>query len=317
MNYSNTTTIEDVNREIFLIMIPSIIFVCILMPIGVFGNAIALYIYGFRFKKLPVHIFLISLSVFDMIGCFFGIPLEIVGSCYPAMYPSRILCKLEKFLIFYSSITSAVTLFVIAVERYNIVCRHDKQQLSIRQAKITAAIIGFLSIAIASCGAVFFDKMVIPISPNLVAEVCMFKPSYEKFFQAYFFIYLIIDLIILVIMLLLYYRIWIAARKHANYIASLNVNGMNESQQTLTAYANIRQTNKILVSITFLFAFSFIPSLIFAVAYPQGDEKLPKVVESLRQFGYRMWYFNGAMNPIVYGLLNSRFRQIFLTCLRK
>eukprot|EP00106_Octopus_bimaculoides_P020892 XP_014788334.1 PREDICTED: type-1A angiotensin II receptor-like [Octopus bimaculoides] len=320
MNYSNTTTIEDINRDTFTAMRPAFIFITILMPVGIFGNAIAMYIYGFRFQKLPVHIFLICLAVFDMIGCLFGIPLEMVELLYPLMYPNRTLCKLERFVIYYSISTSTSTLFVIAVERYNKVCRHDKQQLSVRQAKIMSVIIGFLCIVVALPGVLFFDKTKIPISSNLNAQMCVYTSRSDKIFKSYFLISLLIDIFILAIMCLLYYRIWKVAKKHytrANYTESRNFGDANAHQKNLKAYTKIRQTNKILVCITVLFVVSLIPGLILGIFYPlRYAAKIPVFVESLRQIGFRMWIFNGAMNPVVYGLLNSRFRQIFLNCLQ-
>lgn len=320
MTYSNTTTIEDINRDAFTVMRPAFILISILMPVGVFGNATAMYIYGFRFQKLPVHIFLICLAVFDMIGCLFGIPLEMVELLYPLMYPNRVLCKLERFLIYYSISTSTSTLFVIAVERYNKVCRHDKRQFSVRQAKIMSVIIGFFCIAVALPGVLFFDKIKIPVSSNLHTQMCVYTSRYDKIFQSYFLTSLLIDIIIWVIMFLLYYRIWKVAKRHytrANYTESRNFGDTNAHQQNLKAYTKIRQTNKILVCITVLFVISLIPGLIIGIVYPpRYAANIPVFVESLRQIGFRMWIFNGVINPVVYGLLNSRFRQIFLNCLR-
>ncbi|XP_014789247.1 neuropeptide Y receptor type 2 [Octopus bimaculoides] len=312
MNNSNNT-IEDINREYFNILKPAFIFVSILLPIGLVGNSVALYIYGFRFQKLPVHIFLISLAVFDMIGCIFGIPLEMVALWYSKMYPSNILCKLEKFFIFYSSITSSITLFVIAVERYNKVCRHNRRQLSVRQAKIMTVTIGFLSVGFALPGALFFQRMNDPFSVNSVELICFYKYGYEML-QNYFLLSLGIDLLILTIMFILYHRIWKVAKEHylpTNYAVNLNLNNMNARNQNTRTYAKIRQTNKILVCITLLFAISFIPGLILGITYPLIEGKhIPVLAEYFRHVVIRMWILNCTMNPIVYGLLNTRFRRI-------
>lgn len=307
MNNSNITN-EDFNVEK-----PAFIFVSILLPIGLVGNSIALYIYGFRFQKQPVHVFLISLAVFDMIGCIFGIPLEMVALWYSKMYPSNVLCKLEKFFIFYSSITSTITLLVIAVERYNKVCRHTKKQLSVRQAKIMAVIIGFLSVGLALPGALFFEKMDDPYSPSDGKIICFYKHGYEKL-RNYFLVSLGTDLLILTIMFYLYYRIWKVAKDHylpSNYMVNFNLNNMNARNQSSKTYAKISQTNKILVCITSLFGISFIPGLILGITYPLIEGKhIPIIAEYFRQVVIRMWILNCTMNPIVYGLLNTRFRRI-------
>ncbi|XP_029637956.1 neuropeptide Y receptor type 2-like [Octopus sinensis] len=313
MNNSNNNTIEDINRQYFNILKPAFIFVSILLPVGLVGNSIALYIYGFRFQKLPVHVFLISLAVFDMIGCIFGIPLEMVALWYSKMYPSNILCKLEKFFIFYSSITSTITLLVIAVERYNKVCRHNKKQLSVRAAKIMTVTIGFGSVGLALPGALFFEKMNDPFSVSSVEKVCFYRYGYERL-RNYFLTSLGIDLLILTVMFFLYQRIWKVAKEHyipTNYTINLNLNNMNARNQNTRTYAKIRQTNKILVCITFLFAISFIPGLILGITYPLIEGKhIPDVAEYFRHVVIRMWILNCTMNPIVYGLLNTRFRRI-------
>ncbi|GAB1598377.1 neuropeptide Y receptor type 2-like [Argonauta hians] len=317
MNISNTTTIEDINEEKFFLIRPAFILVSILMPIGIIDNAIALYIYGFRMRKLPVHVFLISLGVFDLIGCLSGIPLELVAMWHSMMYPNRWICKLEKFSIFYSSITSSITLFVIALERYNKVCRYKYRQLTVREAKIIATIIGFLSMALAMPGAMFFDIKSVTVKHTLTHQ-CLYNFGYQPL-QIYFLISLVNMLVILSIMFFLYRRIWKVAREHytpSNYAANININFNVRDKNYRKSHKKILQTNKILLSITLLFAISFIPGLLLGVTYPlYADVKLPVIVESLRQMIFRMWTFNCTMNPIVYGLFNVRFRHIALSML--
>ncbi|GAB1598375.1 hypothetical protein Ahia01_000114600 [Argonauta hians] len=312
MNNTNTTTIESINQAMFYLAIPSLILISTLMCIGIVGNTATLYIYGFRLKKLPVYIFFISLSIFDMIACLFAIPIEMVGVIYPVMYPSTILCKLEKFLVLFSSVSSTQTLLVIAVERYNKICRHTKPQLTVSQAKVIIIVIVCFSIPISLPGGLFFDKATIPITSILEGQICGYTLGYEKIFEIYFLIYLIINFSILIILFVLHYIIWKYAKEHADYMATMESFKKNNEN----SYKKVRQTNKILIYITVLYAISFIPSLIIVVTNPLLDGiQLSEFVFSLREIGFRMWYFNGAINPLVYGLMNNRSRQILLNCL--
>lgn len=45
-------TIEELNVEEVKNLIPAIVYTCLLMPCGVIGNAIVIYIYSFRLYKI-------------------------------------------------------------------------------------------------------------------------------------------------------------------------------------------------------------------------------------------------------------------------
>jgi len=83
----NENLYKDVN-------LPCMVYLCILAFLGIFGNSLVIYIYGFRFKRTTAHFFILSLAVLDNMCCI-PIIMEIFDKRF-SMYSGNyvILCKI-------------------------------------------------------------------------------------------------------------------------------------------------------------------------------------------------------------------------------
>ncbi|GAB1598376.1 C3a anaphylatoxin chemotactic receptor-like [Argonauta hians] len=288
---------------------PALIFLTVMMPIGVLGNLFVLYIYGCRLKKSPLNMFIFILAIYDILSCLFGIPLEITSILYTFRYPSSILCKLDKLMVFFTCTSSELTLLAISLERYNKVCRFNKFQLGICHAKLAAIPINIIAILISIPPIVYFNKV-----DYKGMSICMNIVPYSKL-QHYFIGLLILNFIIIILMLILY----ILVREKAKQC--LGEKGIPMREDNTTDFKRTISVNKkkghrinhIIASVTVLFIISFIPSLLLGVTYPLLENvRLSVSVERLRQLSLRLWILNSSLNPVVYGMLNDRFQKEFL-----
>jgi len=127
---------------------PCMVYLCILAVLGIFGNSLVIYIYGFKFKRSTSHFFILSLAVLDNM-CSIPIIMEIFDKRF-SMYSGNyvILCKIIRSVEVFATVSSSVLLLCIALDRYYKVCKPLKgKYFSYRKARkclIFCLIIGLL-----------------------------------------------------------------------------------------------------------------------------------------------------------------------------
>ena len=137
----NENLYKDVN-------LPCMVYLCILAVLGIFGNSLVIYIYGFKFKRSTSHFFILSLAVLDNMCCIAMI-MEIFDKRF-SMYSGNyvILCKIIRLVEMFATISSSALLLCIAFDRYCKVCKPlNRKFFSYRTARkclIFCLIIGLL-----------------------------------------------------------------------------------------------------------------------------------------------------------------------------
>lgn len=72
------------NNMRFEAFLPTTIFLFLCFPIGVFGNGVVIYIYGFRLhRKYAGRYFIPYLAVADLFAVFISVELHVVNNFYP------------------------------------------------------------------------------------------------------------------------------------------------------------------------------------------------------------------------------------------
>lgn len=123
-------TLADWNKELRDILLPVTICESLYFLIGVLGNSTVLYIYLLKFKTFCDDRFFIPvLAVIDLIASVVTSSFSISINVLPVMYSSDIACK----LLWYTGMTiigaSALTLMVIAINRYLKICKPFAKQI--------------------------------------------------------------------------------------------------------------------------------------------------------------------------------------------
>lgn len=117
----NENLYKDVN-------LPCMVYLCILAALGIFGNSLVIYIYGFKFKRTTAHFFIMSLAVLDNMCCI-PIIMEIFDKRF-SMYSGNyvILCKIIRSVEMFATVSSSMLLLCIAFDRYYKVCKPLKRK---------------------------------------------------------------------------------------------------------------------------------------------------------------------------------------------
>lgn len=123
------------NTKQFEIFLPSFIFICVLLVVGLPGNILALVIYHKKVKRAVAKNFLITMCICDTLSCAVVMPVELDIMRNFFEYDEQWLCKGFRFYAYSVSNVSSLTLIAIAVERYRIICNPWKPKFSSELSK--------------------------------------------------------------------------------------------------------------------------------------------------------------------------------------
>lgn len=128
--------ISKLNTEEKFRQIPLTLFLVILSVTGFIGNVLVCFIYGRVYKISNSRTFIMSLAVVDLFTCTIGIPMEIATLLDQYQFDSPWTCKISRFTNIFTTITSAVVLVLIAMDRYRKICRSLEWQITNKHSKI-------------------------------------------------------------------------------------------------------------------------------------------------------------------------------------
>ncbi|XP_060581297.1 G-protein coupled receptor 83-like [Ruditapes philippinarum] len=145
MEMNNTAEQEIIEQ--FSVLLPSFVFICILITVGIPGNILAIIVYGFKLKTTTGRYAIVSLAICDVVNCVLSIPVELFVMTRYWHFEHAALCKMSRFLTYAMNNSSALILLAIAVERYRAICNPHKPKISsscIFKACVTLIIVGFI-----------------------------------------------------------------------------------------------------------------------------------------------------------------------------
>ena len=308
MNQDQNETINDLNAYIFEYNKAVVIFMSFFMFVGIVGNSLTLYIYLFRMKSSTLQIFIVHLGFVDMLGCCLSVPLEMVDLILPYMYPSDFICKLQVLILYYTCTASSFSLLVIAVERFNRVCRPLARQISTFYSKWIVVGVSLVSLFISIPTCLDFHRGEIQFENGIVGYGC--NADISLFWEVNYYILTSLYLLCLLIMFILYFFIWRKARQHFRQLDARRHKKPKDDSDKLTHLNQetthiSSQVNLTIFSITTLFVVSFAPNFILNFAHPVYTPNTYIVIKIF----HRLWVLNCSLNPVVYGIFNQEFRQ--------
>ncbi|KAJ8322262.1 hypothetical protein KUTeg_000733 [Tegillarca granosa] len=109
---------------------------CGSVVIGILGNIVVIIFYGWKQKKTPSKMFIVTLAVFDLVSCCLSYPLEITDMVDYFEFPSYIACKLLRFVNYFATMTSGLFLLVIAIDRFKRICHPLHTQINVKSARL-------------------------------------------------------------------------------------------------------------------------------------------------------------------------------------
>ncbi|XP_078690406.1 gastrin/cholecystokinin type B receptor-like [Branchiostoma floridae x Branchiostoma belcheri] len=123
-------------------MLPVIVYLLVLCPVGALGNLLVIVVNGARRNKSSSTCFILALAGADFLISAAVVPMK-VFSYYHITYTSSAWCKINPYLITASVLSSTFLLIAIAADRFYAVY-WPVQYLSVRKGRVLAAIAGTL-----------------------------------------------------------------------------------------------------------------------------------------------------------------------------
>ena len=190
-------------------LLPVIIVISLLMAVGFVGNISALLFYWRRARRSSTTIFIIALTVTDILVCCVMV-LEIIDLANTYVFENEIACKLYLYANHTTFIASGLILVIIAIDRYRKLCQPLKKQLTSKHAKLVVGI--HLSLAMFMALPVFFLYGTVEIQiqndHNITFPVngsdCAARHENEVFQIAIHIVYLCVFTICTLILIVLY-----------------------------------------------------------------------------------------------------------------
>lgn len=198
----------ELNRPTLIIYIISII-------LGLTGNSLVVYVFGFRFEKSTANFFVTSLAVFDILTCFLLVfeTLDLRFPMYSGNYPA--ICKTVRFFEVFCTSCSSILLVCIAFDRYYKICKPFKH-ISIRKVKKILALTVCFTLVLSWPIALFHGTETIVMSNAVVTgKDCADDDNLKGslYSALYFFLLLVITVCFILAVIVLYCRVYWAIIK--------------------------------------------------------------------------------------------------------
>ena len=299
---ANNITLETLNSVNFQVNKPSFILITIFLPFGVIGNILSLFIFFWHETKSNLRIFMIFLTLIDLLCCILGVPFAMVDLLLPVMFPSGTLCKMKEFLLYFCHIACPCTLLTIAIERYNTICRSSRRQLNLFQTKkITLAIVG-VSLLLALPMSLVADRFRFQLTDDIYGHVCNYElpvrwDIYEWTLSALFFI-------VFIAIFTLHGFVWKSlSRSEVQDMEAEQIDEVENVEQNRN-----KQINRTQLGISILYLLSLLPYMVLNIV---GNEEssVSRRWLAFELFLSNLWIINCTGKTVVYALFDIRFRE--------
>ncbi|XP_013772714.1 neuropeptides capa receptor-like [Limulus polyphemus] len=308
-----------------VIIIPITIVYVLIFVSGIIGNiVVCLAITRNSHFQTPTNYYLFSLAISDLLILIFGLPndLKLYWQQYPWMFGETV-CKLRALVAEMTSYASVLTIVAFSTERYIAICYPlFIQTVSSLSRCIKIITLVWIIACISAIPFAIFTKVnyvEYPIgSGNLLTESAFCSLPMENHdislpllqFATFAFFCLPMTLIII-----LYVKIGLTLR-HSSRVTS---DGSTISSPSLGSNRQCqvrRSINKMLVAVVIAFFLCWAPfhaqRLLVVYVHPrQWTMNLRTLNEVLYYLAGCLYYFSATINPILYSLMSTKYREAF------
>ena len=125
----STVTDEDLSKEMKIAVLPVTILIGVEACLGIAGNIFILIIYSLRYRRCNFKYFVICMSLIDLTSCLTTLPGEIYSQLHWYSYKYEWICKTKSYFNVFIVWSSALSLLLLAYDRYRKICRPLDRQL--------------------------------------------------------------------------------------------------------------------------------------------------------------------------------------------
>ncbi|XP_041376234.1 probable G-protein coupled receptor 83 [Gigantopelta aegis] len=316
-----TLKLEQLNDKATFTLLPAVVFLIVVGLVSFYGNILVCYIFIFQMKRGTQNFLVSTLGVLSLISTLVGIPASIYSGTHRYTFYSLIGCRWGHFLNLLFLMATMFVLLIIALDRYLKICRPFKCQLKLRQTRIAVAVALCLATAFSLPRYFMYEiKSVKMMEPGVMGTYCLHIEDLT-IVALYHAGKIVIFLSLIIAMTFLYARIAWTSRNRKNIINSFD--DINRSAACkLQEQKELRPSNSLRLLadratvigliVTVVFVVSFLPYIAIRIVitvdvhFPVSLTGTSLVVYDLFDCTY---FINTAANPIIYGVLNTHFRQ--------
>ena len=335
--------VSRLSDEQFRSMIPALVHIVVLMVLGFVGNSMVLFYYRFKSRITSFSIFVSLLAVYDLLVCVLAMPLEITRIVFYYTFKLSILCKILRFSNYFASAGSCFAFVVIAADRYRRICKWSAVQMNTRQANISCLVTAAIALSLEWPALILYgsQKISIPNKYNVELQGTTCTGTWDEIYKPYVNVFYTVNLVIIIIsgliVTMLYCAIALkvilhkrrlikqkekaqANAKHTRlHQPQISVNLDADSTRVREPSSDIQNTRKLtlmLAIVTILFLVGYIPVFAVLLWRQSVDKHQIEFLSGTDLVAYDLattsFLISSAVNPWVYGIMCSQFRQYFL-----
>ncbi|XP_076874466.1 neuropeptide FF receptor 1 like 3 [Brachyhypopomus gauderio] len=327
-NGTNSTPAERIlfspyyqhSLDMAAVFILAYLFIFLLCMIG--NAVVCLIVLRNRRMWTVTNIFILNLSISDLLVGVFCIPTTLVDNLITGWPFSNVICKLSGLVQGMSVCASVFTLVAIAVDRFRCIVYPFKPKLTLFVAKATIGTIWVLALVI-----MFPSVLMLTVEqerghftihndiynlsyPLYSCYETWPEPQMRKVYTTVLFA--LIYLIPLILIVLMYGRI---GTKLYSTTVLVNVDQADSAPQRKSPISQRKiKVIKMLSVVALLFMISWLPlwtlMLLTDYARPEGKH-LELLTGYIFPFSHWLAFSNSSVNPIIYGYFNENFKRGF------
>uniref|UniRef100_A0A4W4F8Y0 Neuropeptide FF receptor 1 n=1 Tax=Electrophorus electricus TaxID=8005 RepID=A0A4W4F8Y0_ELEEL len=302
------------------VFILAYLFIFLLCMMG--NGVVCLIVLRNRCMWTVTNIFILNLSISDLLIGIFCIPTTLVDNLITGWPFSNVICKLSGLVQGMSVCASVFTLVAIAVDRFRCIVYPFKPKLTLFVAKATIGTIWVLALVIMFPSVLMLTVeqerghfMIHNNNYNLSYPLYSCyetwpEPQMRKVYTTVLFAF--IYLIPLVLIVLMYGRIG-AKLYSTTVLVSVDQTDSVPQRKSPISQRKIKVI-KMLFVVALLFMVSWLPlwTLMLLTDYARPEGELLEVLTGyIFPFSHWLAFSNSSVNPIVYGYFNENFKRGF------
>ncbi|XP_069117989.1 neuropeptide receptor npr-1-like [Argopecten irradians] len=343
-------TLDDLNARLAGDLLPSTVLLFVYILLGLFGNVVVVYIYTFQLRNSSTDRFFIPhLAGIDAVTCVICSSANIIINLNPVKYTNPLLCKSFYMLSQFSASSSALTLTVVAVYRFLLVCRPYKPKMTLRAKQLSVYLTLFVMFLLSLPS--LFTTGIVPITDkrlNVTGYVCasvnvMGSRLFPFIYNVLVLTFALVNVMILSILYVMIgrtiYKRMKLRKGHkiktvgispssdgisetcigetstiSNLASSATMTSVPQSNHTRNMRTAGRRSITFLV-ISFVYILCFVPTLIAMVqsSVDKNDWSERSETVALR-IANTFYIVNNIVNPVIYGVFDKTIRGEMVSC---
>ncbi|XP_062620099.1 neuromedin-U receptor 2-like [Saccostrea cucullata] len=311
LNLSEESRLELWDNIRFVSFLPCTVYLFVSLTVGVPGNIIVLYIYGFRLQgKHSGRYFIPYLALADLLALILSVALHAMTNFFPVTFKYNDLCSWSFTLAFLTTILSAFILLLISVQRYLKVCKPFDGQMTLfwRRTSLLLSLVLSIGLAIPSYFT-FGSEMVYNEEMNVTGTACRRLTSSTQTVSLIHSVICALFMVAEAIALTFFYA------EIAKVIFRRKREPLSTFYQTNSKENDKKKSNNVslmFMIITIIFIISFITRLVTFIlesAIVGIWERLSVAEYGIVRMVELFYIVNHLANPFIYAFMDDKFRS--------